>query len=51
MSSIKRIMAKGAIFVTMFLNLVLLLNANTTSCTVIHQPKAPDSLNRFKKII
>ena len=29
---------------------VLIISANTTSSTMIHQPKAPDELIRFKKI-
>lgn len=29
---------------------VLIISANTTSSTLIYQPKAPDELTRFKKI-
>ena len=50
MSKVKTLITKSAFIITMVLNLVLLLNANSTSCTVIHQPKAPESLKRFSKI-
>lgn len=35
--------------VTKALNSVLKTEANTTSCAVIYQPKAPKELCRFKK--
>ena len=35
--------------VTSLLNASLHVNANTTSCLVIHQPKEPKGLDRFKK--
>lgn len=37
------------IIVTDLLNLVLESNANSTSCGVLYQPKAPKALERFKK--
>ena len=42
----KNIMAKG---VASALNKVLKVEANTNSCVVVYQPKAPKSLERFKK--
>ena len=38
--------AKG---VTNVLNSVLRTEANSTSCVIIYQPKAPKELGRFKK--
>ena len=38
-----------AIAVSSMLCTVLYICANTTSSTLIHQPKAPESLDRFKK--
>ena len=38
--------AKG---VTSVLNKVLKVEANTNSCVVVYQPKAPKTLERFKK--
>ena len=29
---------------------VLFISANTNSCALIHQPKAPDALKRFSKV-
>lgn len=40
------IMAKG---VATVLNKVLKVEANTNSCVVVYQPKAPKALERFKK--
>lgn len=42
----KNIVAKG---VASALNKVLKLEANTNSCVVVYQPKAPKSLEHFKK--
>ncbi len=28
----------------------LVVSANTTSCTVVHQPKAPQGLKQFSKV-
>ena len=39
-------MAKG---VASVLNKVLKVEANTNSCVVVYQPKAPKALERFKK--
>lgn len=36
--------------VTSLLNASLHVNANSTSCIVIHQPKEPKGLDRFKKV-
>lgn len=35
---------------TAFLSMVLFVCANTTSCGMIHQPKAPDQLKAYSKI-
>ena len=29
---------------------VLFVSANTNSCALIHQPKAPDAIKRFSKV-
>lgn len=42
----KNTMAKG---VASALNKVLKVEANTNSCVVVYQPKAPKSLERYKK--
>lgn len=39
-------MAKG---VAAVLNKVLKVEANTNSCVVVYQPKAPKTLERFKR--
>lgn len=35
---------------TSALKTVLTVSANTNSCTLIHQPKAPASLSNFSKV-
>ena len=35
---------------TSALKTVLTISANTNSCTMIHQPKAPASLSNFSKV-
>lgn len=35
---------------TSALKTVLTVSANTNSCTMIHQPKAPASLSNFSKV-
>lgn len=40
-------MAKAA---SSALNAVLFVCANTNSCTMVHQPKAPSELSRYSKV-
>lgn len=43
---VSNIVAKGTVSV---LNTFLHADANSTSCIIMHQPKAPKELARFKK--
>ncbi len=45
----KNISKKTAHMITKVLDKMLRVEANSTSCIVIHQPKAPESLERFRK--
>mgnify|MGYP001638295686 FL=1 len=40
---------KGSKMVKRMLDMVLHIEANTSSCIFIYQPKAPKELERFKK--
>lgn len=46
----KDIFSKLAAGMAFFLSAILFVGANTASSTIIHQPKAPESLRRFGKI-
>lgn len=46
----KLFIRKIASFATMCLTAILFVSANTNSCFMIHQPKAPSGLERFSKI-
>ena len=46
----KLFIRKIASFATMCLTAILFVSANTHSCFMIHQPKAPSGLERFSKI-
>lgn len=39
-----------AMVLASFLGVALTICANTASTLVVHQPKAPDGLNRFSKL-
>lgn len=47
MTKIKSMYYSVASFFVLFLNLVMIICANTNSCAMIHQPKAPESLDRY----
>lgn len=49
MTKIKNLYYQSAILFTALLSAVLVVSANTTSCFMVHQPKAPETLNRFSK--
>lgn len=44
----KRISKQAAKVVTSTLNKMLKVEANSTSCSIVYQPKAPKALERFK---
>lgn len=50
MTMVKSIYYKAAAAMAAFLGVVLFVCANTASCGMIHQPKAPDGLKAFSKI-
>ena len=50
MTKIKSLCYSLAALSAVFLNAVLFLCANTTSCAIIHQPEAPKALERFCRI-
>lgn len=45
-NKLKKTVAKG---ITSFLDISLEVDANTTSCFIAYQPKAPKELQRYKK--
>lgn len=50
MTKIKSMYYSLAAFSAVLLNAVMLICANTNSCVMIHQPKAPEALSKFSKI-
>ena len=50
MTKIKSFCYQFAALSVAFLNVVMIICANTTSCAMIHQPVAPKNLERFSKI-
>ncbi len=50
MTKIKNLYYQSAMLFTTLLSAVLIVCANSNSCLMIHQPKAPEALNRFSKI-
>ena len=50
MTRVKFQLTKLAGAVSAFLMAVLFISANTNSCIVIHQPKAPKALDKFSKV-
>ncbi len=40
---------KSAKLIAKALNNVLRVDANSTSCFIVYQPKAPESLSRFRR--
>ena len=49
MTKAKFVYKKIAVLLASIVSLILFVCANTTSCGVIHQPKAPSSLEKFSK--
>ncbi|MEE1076601.1 MAG: cyclic lactone autoinducer peptide [Acutalibacteraceae bacterium] len=47
---IKEILCRVSPLILSCFTLVLTLNANSTNCFVMHQPKTPAKLDAFKKI-
>lgn len=45
-NKLKQSVAKG---IASFLDLTLKMDANTTSCYIAYQPKAPNALQKYKK--
>lgn len=50
MEKSKTFMAKLAMLCASLLGMALVVCANTASTGLVHQPKAPDGLNRFSKL-
>lgn len=50
MTKTKNMFAQLASVCTVLLGAILFISANTASCAIIHQPKAPKELSRFSKI-
>ncbi len=50
MTKTKAFISKLASCTAFFLSAILFVGANTASSSIIHQPKAPESLRRFSKI-
>lgn len=50
MTKIKSMYYSLAAFSAVLLNAVMLICANTNSCLMIYQPKAPEALSKFSKI-
>lgn len=50
MTKLKSMYYSLAAFSAIFLNAVLFICANSNSCILVHQPKAPEALSRYSKI-
>jgi len=50
MTKIKSMYYSLAAFSAIFLNVIMLVAANSNSCAMIHQPEAPKALERFSVI-
>lgn len=50
MTKLKSLYYSLAAFSVMLLNMIMLICANSNSCAMVHQPKAPEALNRYSKI-
>lgn len=50
MTKVKNLYYQSAMLFTTLLSAVLIVCANSTSCFMIHQPKAPEALSRFSKV-
>lgn len=50
MKKIKSLLKKIAPVMATCLTFILTLNANSSGCFIVYQPKVPTSLNEFKKI-
>lgn len=49
MTKIKNLYYQSAMLLTALLSAVLFVCANSNSCLMIHQPKAPEGLSRYSK--
>ena len=50
MAKVKNLYYRFAMIFTAFLGVVLFTAANSNSCLMVHQPKAPEGLSKFSKI-
>lgn len=50
MTKLKSMYYSLAAFSAILLNAVLFICANSNSCILVHQPKAPENLSRYSKI-
>lgn len=49
MTKVKNLYYQSAMLFSALLSAVLFVCANTNSCFMIHQPKAPEALSRYSK--
>lgn len=49
MTKVKNLYYQSAMLLTALLSAVLFVCANSNSCLMIHQPKAPEGLGRYSK--
>lgn len=49
MAKIKNLYYQSAILFSALLSAVLFVSANSTSCFMVYQPKAPEALSRYSK--
>ena len=50
MTKFKNLYYQSAILLSALLSAVLFISANSTSCFMVHQPKAPKALSRYSKL-
>lgn len=50
MTKVKNLYFRFAVACSALLTAVMFICANTTSCSMIYEPEAPDGLDRFSKI-
>lgn len=50
MTKVKNLYYQFAIAFSALMSAVLFVCANTNSCLMVHQPKAPEALSKFSKI-
>lgn len=50
MEKIKNLYYKSAILFTAMLSAILFISANSTSCFMVYEPKAPEALSRYSRV-